>query len=496
MTREEQDRLTRLQSLATNNVNAYPDNAGRTHLVADALASFESLEKSEETIVVCGRAMAIRDIGALSFLKLQDDSGVMQVVLRKADLEADYSFFLSHADVGDILEAKGRAYVTKTGEKSVLVTSIRILSKALKPLPEKWHGLSDVETRYRERELDLIVNPAVRERFRIRSKIVSGMRAFLDTRGFLEVETPMLQPIPGGANARPFVTHHNALGADLFLRIAPELYLKRLVVGGFEKIYEIGRCFRNEGIDYSHNPEFTMLELYWAYVNKDAFISFMEELLVTVIAESLGTLKVTTSEEGRSIDFTGPWPRKTFREAILEACGIDIDELATVADVKAAVKAKKVKVDFAKCVGLGEHLDELWKKTARPKITNPVWIFDYPVDLKPLAKTHPVDKTKSSTVQLVIEGAEVINAYYHELNDPIDQRARFVAQETLREQGSEEAQHLDEAFLSALEHAMPPTSGFGIGIDRFIAFLTGVPNLKEVILFPTLKPDTGQRKPE
>jgi len=489
MTREEQDRLTRLQSLQTANVNPYPDNAGRTHLVADALASFESLEKSEEPIVVCGRAMAIRDIGALTFLRVQDDSGVIQVVLRKADLETDYDFFLSHADVGDILEAKGRAYVTKTGEKSVLVTAIRILSKAIKPLPEKWHGLSDIETRYRERELDLIVNPAVRERFRIRSKIVSGMRSFLDTRGFLEVETPMLQPIPGGANARPFVTHHNALGADLFLRIAPELYLKRLVVGGFEKIYEIGRCFRNEGIDYSHNPEFTMLELYWAYVNKDAFISFMEEMLVTVIAESLGTLKIAGSKEGESIDFTGPWPRKTFREVIMEACGIDIDELTTITDVKAAVKAKKVKVDFKKCVGLGEHLDELWKKTARPNITNPVWIFDYPVDLKPLAKTHPVDKTKSSTVQLVIEGAEVINAYYHELNDPIDQRARFVAQETLREQGSEEAQHLDEAFLSALEHAMPPTSGFGIGIDRFVAFLTGAPNLKEVILFPTLKPE-------
>lgn len=489
MTREEQDRLTRLASLQSGNVNPYPDNAERTHVVADLLASFEALEKSEENVAICGRAMAIRDIGALTFMRVQDDSGVMQAVLRKADLEEAYAFFLAHADVGDIVEAKGRAFVTKTGEKSVLVSSIRILAKSLKPLPEKWHGLSDVETRYRERELDLIVNAAVRERFRIRSKIVSGMRAFLDARGFLEVETPMLQPIPGGASARPFVTHHNALGADLYLRIAPELYLKRLVVGGFEKIYEIGRCFRNEGIDYSHNPEFTMLELYWAYANKDAFITFLEDLLTTVIAESLGTLKVTTAEEGKSIDFTGPWPRKTFREAILDASGIDIDELATPNDVVAAVKKAKVKVDFSKCVGMGEHLDELWKKTARPTLEGPIWIFDYPVDLKPLAKSHPVDKTKSSTVQLVIQGAEVVNAYYHELNDPIDQRARFVAQEALREQGSEEAQHLDEAFLSAIEHAMPPTSGVGIGIDRFVAFLTGAPNLKEVILFPTLKPE-------
>jgi lysyl-tRNA synthetase class 2 len=322
------------------------------------------------------------------------------------------------------------------------------------------------------------------------------MRSYLDARGFLEVETPILQPIPGGASARPFVTHHNALGADFFLRIAPELYLKRLVVGGFEKIYEIGRCFRNEGIDYSHNPEFTMLELYWAYANKDAFIAFLEELLTTVIAESLGTLKVAATEGSKEIDFTGPWPQKTFRQAIIDACGIDIDELTSTKDVIAAVKKAKVKIDFSKCVGMGEHLDELWKRTARPVLEGPIWIFDYPVDLKPLAKAHPVDKSKSSTVQLVIQGAEVVNAYYHELNDPIDQRARFVAQEQLREEGSEEAQHLDEAFLSAIEHAMPPTSGVGIGIDRFVAFLTGAPNLKEVILFPTLKPDPGSRKPE
>ncbi len=489
MTREEQDRLTRLQSLQKANVNAYPDNVERTHLVSEALATFSALEQSAEVVVIAGRAMAIRDIGALTFLRIQDDSGVMQAVLRQADLETAYDFFLAHADVGDILEATGRAFVTKTGEKSVLVTSIRILSKALKPLPEKWHGLSDVETRYRERELDLIVNAAVRERFRIRSKVVSGLRAYLDTRGFLEVETPILQPIPGGASARPFITHHNALGADFYLRIAPELYLKRLVVGGFEKIYEIGRCFRNEGIDYSHNPEFTMLELYWAYANKDSFITFLEDLLTTVIAESLGTLKVPGTDTVKEIDFTGPWPRKTFREAILESSGIDIDTVTNVKELIVEVKKAKVKIDFKKCVGLGEHLDELWKKTARPNLDGPIWIYDYPVDLKPLAKQHPIDKTKSSTVQLVIQGAEVVNAYYHELNDPIDQRARFVAQEQLREEGSEEAQHLDEAFLSAIEHALPPTSGVGIGIDRLVAFLTGAPNLKEVILFPTLKPE-------
>ncbi|MFA5945435.1 MAG: lysine--tRNA ligase [Patescibacteria group bacterium] len=473
MMREEGDRRVRLQSLIDANANPYPDDISRTHEIGQVLSSFDKLVESQERVIIVGRAIALRDIGALTFAKLMDATGTMQIVLRKADLETAYDFFLAHTDVGDILEAKGRAYVTKTGEKSVLIDEVRIISKALKPLPEKWHGLTDVEARFRQRELDLISNPEVRERFITRSKIVSSLRRYLDERGFLEVETPILQPIAGGASAKPFMTHHNALGADLFLRIAPELYLKRLIVGGFEKIYEIGRCFRNEGIDHTHNPEFTMLELYWAYANKDEFISFMEGLVT-----SAAMFKIPA-----------PWPRKTFREAILDACGIDIDELATVEDLIGEIKKRKLKIDFKKCVGLGEHLDELWKKTARAELEGPIWIFDYPAELKPLAKSHGADKTKSSTAQLVIGGAEIINAYYHELNDPIDQRNRFLAQEKLREEGSEEAQHLDEAFLESLEHGMPPTSGFGIGIDRLVAFLTGAESLKEVILFPTLKPE-------
>lgn len=297
----------------------------------------------------------------------------------------------------------------------------------------------------------------------------------------------MLHPIPGGANARPFVTHHNALDVDFFLRVAPELYLKRLIVGGFERVYEVARCFRNEGIDYAHNPEFTQIELYWAFVEKEAFITFMEGLFRHMMQEALGTLRV--EHESGALDFACPWPRQTFREAVLEHSGIDIDEVRDVEALQALAKKKKLSVDFSKCVGLGEHYDELYKKTARTELTGPVWISEYPIEMKPLANRLPSDPTKSATAQLVVRGAEVINAYYHELHDPIDQRQRFVEQQTLAEQGSEEAQRMDEAFLRALEHGMPPTSGFGMGIDRLTAILTGSHSLKEVILFPTLRPE-------
>jgi lysyl-tRNA synthetase class 2 len=493
MIREETDRRARLAAMIEGGENPYPSSVNRTHPLKSILDAFEDFEREGDEVVVAGRVIALRDIGALSFARLMDESATMQIVLRKADLE-NYKALIGNTDVGDFYEVVGTAFTTKTGEKSVLVKNAKIIAKALKPLPEKWHGLQDIETRYRERELDLISNEEVRKRFLVRSKFVSAMRHYLDDHGFLEVETPILQPIPGGANARPFITHHNALGADFYLRIAPELYLKRLVVGGFEKIYEIGRCFRNEGIDYSHNPEFTMMELYWAYAKKDEFIDFLEELVTTVIKESVGSLSVPYGEG--SIDFTSAWPRMTFREAILNDCGIDIDDLSSPKEVIAAAKAKKLSIDFKGCVGLGEHLDELWKKTAREKITTPTWIFDYPVELKPLAKASEADPRKSATVQLVVQGAEIVNAYYYELNNPIDQRTRFEAQQELKEQGSEEAQWMDEAFLSALEHGMPPTSGVGIGIDRLVAFITNSPNLKEIILFPTLKPEQPIEKQE
>lgn len=477
-------KLEKLQSLGTN---PYPASVERSHEIAAYLEQFDALAASNEPVSLAGRIMSIRTQGGVTFATLVDESGSIQLFIKKEAVgEEAYDHFVELLDRGDIISAKGTAFTTKRGEKSLAVTSVTLLTKTLMPLPEKWHGLQDVELRYRHRELDLLSNPEIRQRFMVRSKVVSSFRRFLDTRGFLEVETPMLQSIPGGANARPFITHHNALDIDLYLRIAPEIYLKRLLVGGFEKIYEIGRCFRNEGMDYAHNPEFTMMELYWAYANKDAFVSFLEDMVATVICDAFNTLEIPYGDS--SINFTVPWPRTTFRDAILEACGIDIDAHTTPESLLAAVRTAGLDIDFRDCHGLGEQYDQLYKKTARGRIMQPTWVFDYPVDLKPLSKAHPTDPTKSSSVQLVVQGAEIINAYYHELNDPIDQRNRFMQQQALRDQGSEEAQMVDDDFVRALEHGMPPASGMGIGIDRLVAFITNSPNLKEVILFPTLRP--------
>lgn len=483
---EREVRLGRLQSLERNGIDPYPSEVKRSHQISDVLDSFDDLLAQKEQVAIVGRSKALRNIGALTFIRLADDSGMMQVVLRKDDLGDAYKTFSDHADVGDFFEATGTAFVTKTGEKSILASSVRFLSKALLPLPEKWHGLQDIETRYRHRELDLISNAEVKAKFAVRSKFVSALRRFLDDHGFLEVETPILQPIPGGATARPFVTHHNALGAEFYLRIAPELYLKRLIVGGFEKIYEIGRCFRNEGIDYSHNPEFTMLEMYQAFVNKDEYIDFLENMLRYSIEQSRGREPIEI--EGVKIDFFGQWPRTSFRDAILDNCGVDINQLTTPEAVVQAANDKGIRVDWKGCVGLGDYYDTLYKATARPAMVQPTWVFDYPVDLKPLAKKHPEDPTKSASAQLVIMGAEIVNAYYHELNDPIDQRQRLEEQQSLRDQGSEEAQWMDTDFIQSLETGMPPLSGMGLGIDRIAALITGSHNLKEVILFPTLKP--------
>jgi lysyl-tRNA synthetase class 2 len=475
--KDERDvRLEKLEALRNAGIDPYPVTTERDATCGDAVGFFDVWSPEGRVVTLAGRVMTIRVHGGMMFADLQDETGKIQIVFKEDEIAESFALFRDHIDPADFVEAKGTLFLTKRGEKSLEVASWRLLSKALLPLPEKWHGLADVETRYRQRELDLISNPEVRERFVTRSKLVSSMRAFLDAQGFLEVETPVLQPIPGGANARPFVTHHNALDTDLYLRIAPELYLKRLVVGGMEKVYEVARCFRNEGIDHSHNPEFTMIELYWAYAGKEAFISMIEEMLARMIKEALGK------------DIGAPFPRLTFREAVLNETGIDIDELKNEKDVIAAVKKAKVKVDFKKCVGLGEYLDELYKKTARAKLEGPVWVFDYPVEMKPLSARVPGEPTKSASAQLVMQGAEIVNAYYHELHNPIDQRERFEHQQALAEKGSEEAQRMDTAFLEALEHGMPPTSGFGMGIDRLAAILTGSPSLKEVILFPTLRP--------
>ncbi len=487
MTQEEIVRRERLERMQDSGLDPYPSGSKRTHMLQNVMDQFDVFLTDQTQLVCDGRVRLIRKHGGLTFVQLQDASRMMQLALHKDQIgESLYDQFHEFVDVGDFIEVTGVVFHTKKGEPTIDVKAFRCMAKALMPLPEKFHGLTDVEARYRERELDLIMNADVRSRFIARSKLIASMRRFLDEHDFMEVETPMLQPIPGGASARPFITHHNALDADLYLRIAPELYLKRLIVGGFEKIYEIGRCFRNEGIDYAHNPEFTMLELYWAFADTESFITLLEDLLMTVIHEAIDPLE--DSLKNPELRFSAPFPRVTFRQAIMDATGIDIDLALEPEGLIALCKEKQLGVDFTGCVGMGEYYDALWKHTARPTIIQPTWVFDYPTSLKPLTKAKDSDPTKSACVQLVIQGAEVVNAYYNELNNPIDQRKRFEEQQMLREKGSEEAQWMDDAFLSALEHGMQPTSGVGIGIDRLIAFLTNAPNLKEVILFPTLKP--------
>lgn len=481
-------RKKKMALLQTAGMQAYPAGAERTHTCAQAHAEYDRLCEAKVVVTVAGRIRQIRRHGGSAFFRIEDESGDLQAYIKKDEVgEERYALFSDAVDLGDIIEGSGTLFVTKTGEQTLLLNSYRVLAKALLPLPDQWHGLSDIELRYRHRELDLIASADVRRRFVIRSKMIAALRRFCDDRDFFEVETPILQSIPGGANARPFITHHNALDNDFYLRIAPELYLKRLIVGGFERVYEIGRLFRNEGIDHAHSPEFTEMELYWAYApEQDTFVRFLEEMLRYGIAESAGLLKI--SSDAGVIDFAPEWPRMTFREAILNTTGIDIDEHHSEAALIAAVKKKKLSVDFGNCIGIGDHYDQLFKKTAREKILQPTWVLDYPRELKPLARVSVEDETKSASAQLIIQGAEIVNAYYHELNDPIDQRNRFMEQEALRERGSEEAQFLDEDYLFALEHGMPPTSGMGMGIDRLAMLLTNAANIKEIILFPTLKP--------
>ncbi|MBI4268394.1 lysine--tRNA ligase [Candidatus Uhrbacteria bacterium] len=484
---ERTDRIAKRERLTARGLNPYPPFSHRTHTLFECEESFSSLSQSQEYVRVAGRVRSIRRHGGSTFLVLEDGSGRLQIFVRKDEvLEGQYEIVKDFLDIGDFVDVAGPLFATKTGEKSVLAKELRLLSKALMPLPEQWHGLSDVEIRYRMRELDLLANPEVRKTFVTRSKLISSLRRFLDERGCLEVETPILQSIPGGANAKPFITHHNALDQDMYLRIAPELYLKRLIVGGFERVYEIGRLFRNEGIDHAHNPEFTSLELYWAFAeSKEFFVKLHEELLRYAILESCGSLVIPHG--AGFLDFGAEWPQKTFQEAVLEETGIDIDIHKTESALVSAVAKKKMKIDFAGCVGIGEHYDQIFKKAVRESIVQPTWIFDYPLELKPLAKSSPSDTTTSASMQLIVAGEEVINAYYNELNDPLEQRTRFREQEALRERGSEEAQFIDEEYLSSLEYGMPPTSGTGIGIDRLCAFLTNSRSVKEVILFPTLR---------
>lgn len=478
-------RRSKLAELLAQGIQPYGGSTGgryeRTHETAALLADFESLEGT--VVRIAGRIMSIRLHGKASFADLQDSSGRVQLML-KSDVLGDnlYQRFID-LDLGDIIGVQGVLFRTRRGEISVEVRQFELLSKTLRPLPEKWHGLKDVEARYRHRYVDLIVNPSVRKVFATRSIVITAMRQFFVERGFLEVETPMLNVIPGGANARPFVTHHNALDMDLYLRIAPELYLKRLLVGGFERVFEIGKNFRNEGISTKHNPEYTSLEAYMAYADYHDVMDLIENLFAYVAVEATGSTKVEYA--GQVIDFTPPWPRVSMTEAIQMHTGIDLSSVTTAEEATARVETAGV--HLAPGLPLGSIVAETFEALVEDKFIQPTFITDFPVEVSPLAKRKPSAPHLTDRFELYICGAEVVNGF-SELNDPIDQRRRFQKQVEQRQQGDAEAHPMDEDFLRALEFGMPPAGGLGIGIDRLVMFLTDSQSIRDVLLFPHMRP--------
>jgi lysyl-tRNA synthetase, class II len=444
----------------------------------------DTLEQEKIPCTLAGRIVGLRRFGKAAFAVLQDGADRIQVYLKK-DLLSEQSYKVcEELDLGDWIGVQGFLFRTKTNELTVEVHQLTFLSKALRPLPEKWHGLTDVETRYRQRYVDLIANPDVHQIFVTRSRIIAAIRAFLLERGFLEVETPMMHPIPGGATARPFVTHHNALATDLYLRVAPELYLKRLIVGGFPRVFEINRNFRNEGISTIHNPEFTMLEFYQAYADYHDLIALTEEMLSRLAQQILGT--TTFDYQGQEIRFARPWRRWSYMQAVLEVNQLDP---VVLKDRDAALNAaRQLKVDVDGKAGHVAILTAIFEETVEPQLIQPTFITDFPTEISPLAKRKESDPMLTDRFELYIAGREIANAF-SELNDPLDQRERFEAQVAQREAGDEEAHYLDEDFLRALEYGMPPTAGEGIGIDRLIMLLTNQASIRDVILFPQLRPE-------
>ncbi len=448
---------------------------------AEILSRFEELEN--KTVTIAGRIMSWRDMGKASFIDIRDREGRMQVYLKIDDLgEETYNDFKKW-DIGDLASVTGFVFRTRRGEISVHAQKMELLSKSLLPLPEKWHGLKDTETRYRQRYLDLIVNPDVKTTFINRSKILMEIRNYLDGKGYIEVETPVLQTVAGGAAARPFNTHHNALDFDMHLRISLELYLKRLIVGGFEKVYEIGRVFRNEGISIRHNPEFTLLELYEAYTDYEGIMDLTEDLIRTVATKVLGRLCIPYGDI--EIDLSRPFERLTMMDAVKQYAGIDFTQITTLEEAKAL--AKEHHLEVLPRHKKGDILNLLFEKYCEDKLIQPTFITDHPVEISPLAKRKPTDPDYTERFELFILGREHANAF-SELNDPIDQRGRFEEQMKLKSMGDEEANEVDEDFLTALEYGMPPTGGLGIGIDRLVMLLTDSASIRDVLLFPTLKP--------
>ena len=452
-----------------------------THHSTTIKDNFEELE--EKQVSVAGRIMSRRGHGKVSFMDLQDSKGKIQIFVKMDAIGEEAYKNLGLLDLGDIVGVKGEVFRTKTGEVSIRVKELTLLTKSLQILPEKFHGLKDQDLRYRQRYVDLIVNPEVKETFVLRSKIIKGVREYLDERGFLEVDTPILNTIAGGANARPFVTHHNTLDIDMYLRIANELYLKRLIVGGFEKVYEMGRMFRNEGMSYKHNPEFTNIELYQAYADYEDMMVLTEELIAYVAEKTLGGTKI--NYQGKEIDLTPPWRRISMIDAIKEYTGVDFNTIDT--DEEAIEVAKSKGLEIEPGMKRGHIISEMFEEFCEEHLVQPTFVTQHPVEVSPLAKRNPKDSRLTNRFEAFINTWEIANAF-SELNDPIDQKERFIEQAKQREAGDAEAHMMDMDFVNALEVGLPPTGGLGIGIDRLIIILTNQPTIRDVILFPTMKP--------
>lgn len=482
-----EERVKKAQALRDMGIDLYPAGFDVDTTVSEALGRYdgldsESLEGNEEKHTLAGRVMSRRDFGKASFIHIKDRTGRIQAYIRKDKVGEEAFKVFKLMDIGDIVGIRGSFFRTRTNELTLLADKIQLLTKSMRPLPEKWHGLSDKETRYRQRYLDLIVNDDVQKVFLMRSRIVQSIREFFMGKDFLEVETPMMQPIPGGATARPFKTYHNALGMDLYLRVAPELYLKRLVVGGLERVFEINRNFRNEGVDLKHNPEFTMLEFYMAYATYGDMMAITEELFKDLVGNLFGGM--TLEYQGQEIDFSTPWARLPLAESLVTIGGVDGKVLEE--RESAAVLARDLEIPISDHDGLGKVQTKLFDCLVEPKLINPTFIVGYPTETSPLSRRNDIDPMITDRFELFIGGREIANGFT-ELNDPEDQKGRFEGQVALRESGDKEAQYMDEDYIAALEYGLPPTGGEGIGIDRVVMLLTDAPSIRDVIFFPHMR---------
>ena len=485
-----QNRIDKMHKIEEHGWRPFGRRFEWTHRSADVKEQFEALAETEAEVKMAGRVMAIRGHGKTCFMDMQDKTGRMQLYVRKDVLgEEDYSL-VKMMDIGDTIGVTGIPFRTHMGEISIKVIKMEMLSKSLRPLPEKWHGLKDIETRYRQRYVDLIVNPEVRDTFVKRSQIIRSVREVLDSHDFLEVETPILNTIAGGAAARPFISYHNALDMQVYMRIAPELYLKRLIVGGMDRVYELGRVFRNEGIDNRHNPEFTSVEIYQAFADYRDMMDLTEEVVVKTAMKVLGTTKITY--EGVEIELASPWKRISMIDAVKEYSGKDFTNVTDLEEARAM--AKELNVPVEPSFGIGKIINACFEEYVEDKLIQPTFITGHPKEISPLAKSNPENPEITDRFEAYIYGREICNGFT-ELNDPIDQRERFLKQVEERANGDEEANMMDEDFVNALEYGLPPTGGLGIGIDRLVMFLTDSSTIRDVLFFPTMKPMKGEARP-